>query len=227
MSDIFREVDEDIRQEKYRRLWDRFGPWVIGAAVLIVVATAGYRGWVYYQDTQAQAAGDKFIQAIDLAEDGDFAGADAIFAELETAHGGYPALATLRRATTLSAEGKTEEAIKAFDAIATDTGVDEDLREIAALRAAFLAVDTESYVSIADRVEPLAGDTDPFRASAREIMALAAWKAGEVEAARGWITALDEDQETPGDVAARIDILERVIVSQFGTSDETGEGASQ
>ncbi len=58
MSDIFREVDEDIRHEKYRRLWDRFGSWVIAVAVLIVVGTGGYRGWLYWQDTQSQSAGE-------------------------------------------------------------------------------------------------------------------------------------------------------------------------
>ncbi len=45
MSDIFREVDEDLRREQFKRLWDRFGTYVIGLAVLIVVVTAGYRGW--------------------------------------------------------------------------------------------------------------------------------------------------------------------------------------
>ena len=64
MSDIFREVDEDIRNERFKRLWDRFGPYVIGVAVLIVVVTAGYRGWQYWQNSQAAATGDRFVAAI-------------------------------------------------------------------------------------------------------------------------------------------------------------------
>ena len=70
MSDIFREVDEEIRHERYKRLWDRFGPYLIAVALLIVVGTAAYRGWVYWRETEAQASGDVFVQAVRLAEEG-------------------------------------------------------------------------------------------------------------------------------------------------------------
>src|SRR6476620_8362432 len=82
MSDIFREVDEDIRREQYKKLWDRFGIYVIGLAVLIVVLTAGYRGWVYWQDRQAQAAGDRFLAALQLATDGKHTEAEAALATI-------------------------------------------------------------------------------------------------------------------------------------------------
>ena len=49
MSDIFREVDEDLRREQYKRLWDRFGGYVIGLAVLIVVAVGGYKAWEWWE----------------------------------------------------------------------------------------------------------------------------------------------------------------------------------
>jgi hypothetical protein len=71
MSDIFKEVDEDLRREQVRKLWDRYGPYVIGLAILIVVATAGYRGWEYWQERQAQATGDRFLAALALANKGE------------------------------------------------------------------------------------------------------------------------------------------------------------
>ena len=74
MTDIFKEVDEDLRREQFRKLWDRFGPYVIGLAILIVVATAGIRGWDYWQEKQAQATGDRFLAALDLANQGKHAG---------------------------------------------------------------------------------------------------------------------------------------------------------
>ncbi|NVK35336.1 MAG: tetratricopeptide repeat protein [Rhodobacteraceae bacterium] len=232
MSDIFREVDEDIRKEKYNRLWDRFGPWVIGAAVLIVVATAGYRGWAYYERTQAQTAGDRFMHAVKLSEAGDFVGANQIYAELEEARGGYPVIARMRAASDLAKAGKPGEALGAFDEIANDSGVERALRDIASLRAAYLAVDSEPYTAIADRVEGLTGADNSFRSAAREVLALAAWKAGDIETARQWIAAIDNDPQTPSDVTGRIDVLEKVIVaahgaSQDGASEDGGEGEAQ
>ena len=216
MSDIFREVDEDIRHEKYRRLWDRFGPWVIGVAVLIVVGTGGYRGWLYWQESQSQQAGDTFLEAVSLSDAGNFEEADKLFAELKDATGGYPALARMRSATDLANSGNTTEAVAAFDALSRDSAVTEPLRDIAALRAAYLAVDTEEYSAIADRVEGLSGADNAFRAGAREILALSAWKNGDIETARRWISELDADQGTPADVSRRVGLLNDVIRARHG-----------
>lgn len=227
MSDIFREVDEDIRHEKYRRLWDRFGVLVIGVAVLIVLGTGGYRGWLYWEELQAQAAGDKFYEAVRLSEEGDFTGAGAIYAELDTATGGYPALAKLRQATDLAIQKHDSEALAAFDALTRDTSLAPTLQDVAALRAAYLAVDLEDYPAVADRVEGLTGVDGPFRSAAREILALSAWKNGNIEAARSWISALEDDPATPGDVSQRVRFIADVINADHGQVAAKSEETAQ
>jgi len=223
MSDIFREVDEDIRQEKYRRLWDRFGPWVIGVAVLIVVGTGGYRGWLYWQETQSQSAGDKFFEAVRLSEAGKYEEAAALYGELDSAIGGYPALAKFRQATDLANSGQTDEALAAFDALSSESGLMDAMKDIAALRAGYLAVDTEDYTGVADRVERLTGDTGPFRGAARELLALSAWKNGDIETARQWISALEDDPETPTEISRRVALLADVIRANNGEAPADGE----
>lgn len=227
MSDIFREVDEDIRQEKYRRLWNRFGLWIIGFAVLIVVGTAGYRGFLYWQETQSEASGDRFFDAVELSEAKNYQDAAAIYKELESSVGGYPALARFRAATDLASSGEATQALAAFDALSNDGSLMQALRDMAALRAGYLAVDTQDYPGVADRVERLTGDTSPFRAAARELLALSAWKNGDIKTAQSWITALEEDQETPVEVSRRISILNDVIRAANGGAAADGEGSNQ
>jgi hypothetical protein len=227
MSDIFREVDEDIRQEKFRRLWTRFGPWVIGLAVLIVVGTGGYRGWLYWQEQRSQSAGDKFFEAVAFSEAGNYVDAATIYGELETAVGGYPAISRLRQATDLANEGKAEEALSQFDALSRDTSMAAALRDVATLRAGYIAVDREDYSSVADRVEKLTGDTGPFRAAARELLALSAWKNGDNKTAQQWISSLEDDQETPSDVSRRVALLADVIRAKSGSANEGNEGTNQ
>ncbi|WP_428642549.1 tetratricopeptide repeat protein [Roseibium sp.] len=224
MSDIFREVDEDIRQEKYRRLWDRFGPWVIGVAVLIVVGTGGYRGWLYWQETRSQSAGDTYFEAVNLSEADKYQEAAELYGELEGAIGGYPALAKLRQATDLANAGQTDEALAAFDALAADSSLMEAIQSVAAIRAGYLAVDTQDYAAVADRVEKLTGDTGPFRAAARELLALSAWKNGNIEEARKWLSALRDDPETPVEVGRRTGLLADVIRAANGDADTDSEG---
>lgn len=225
MSDIFREVDEDIRQEKYRRLWDRLGPWVIAIAVLIVVGTGGYRGWIYWQKGKSEAAGDVFYEAVRLSEAGDTAAAQAKLQELNGTTGGYPVLARMREASELALNGQKEEAIAAFDAIAKDGSVENALQDIAKLRAGFLAADTGDYAAVATRLEPMSGTGEPFRAGAREILALSAWKAGDMEAARKWISMIEEDTGTPSDISRRVAILSDVISADSGNAGETADSS--
>src|SRR5262245_18087432 len=82
MTDIFREVDEDLRREQLKKLWDRYGSYVMGLAILIVVAVGGYKGWEWWELRQAQASGDRFVAALKLAEQNKHDDAIAALADL-------------------------------------------------------------------------------------------------------------------------------------------------
>ena len=68
MSDdgFFREVDQELRQDKAKALWDNYGPAAIGLAVLVVLGTAAYVGYDYFVSTRANRSGDAFSQALNL-----------------------------------------------------------------------------------------------------------------------------------------------------------------
>jgi hypothetical protein len=225
MSDIFREVDEDIRHEKYRRLWDRFGIYVIALAVLVVVGTGGYRGWLYWQEQQAQAAGDTFLKAVSLANEGKADEAAPLFESLTTATGGYPVLARLRAATDLATQGKEAEAIERFDALANDTSIDPLMRNLAAVRAGYLAMDNSDYAALASRLEPIAAEGNAWRFAAREILAFSAWKAGDMTAAQGWVDKIAGDTAAPRDIAGRVGLLDDLIRAATGKAP-AGQGVS-
>ena len=57
---FLREVDEAVRHDQYKQLWDRYGVYALGVAVLVVVGVAGYKGWNYWQEKRAQDAGSQF-----------------------------------------------------------------------------------------------------------------------------------------------------------------------
>lgn len=220
MSDIFREVDEEIRHERFKRLWDRFGPYLIALAVLIVVGTAAYRGWLYWRETEAQASGDVFISASRLAEDGKFAEAEARLAELADAQGGYPVLAGMRAAALKAEAGDPAAAMAAFDAIADDGRKEPLLRDIARLRAGYLAMDLEDYAGAASRLEVLSGDDNAWRFLAREALALSAWKQEDAAAARRWIEGIVDQEGAPSDVVTRARTVLDLINAAEGTPGE-------
>ncbi|WP_421723249.1 tetratricopeptide repeat protein [Bauldia sp.] len=222
MSDIFREVDEDIRRERYKQLWDRFGGYLIALAVLIVVATAGYRGWVYWQTSQAESTGDRFVAAITLAEEGRHDEAIAALSGIaEDGSGGYPILAAFRAAGEKAAAGNTDGALADYDALASQSGLPPLIGDMARLRAALLLSDRASAAELSSRIGDLAQTGNPWRHNAREILGFAAFRENDLTTARQYFTEIADDQETGQGARARAEVMLSLIASRQGEPVET------
>ncbi len=213
MSDVFREVDEDLRKERLGRLWKRFAPFVYATAALIVIATAGYRGWLAWHENQAQTSGDTFLAAIQAIDDGKGEEAQALLGELEAASGGYPLLARMRSATELANSGDPSGAIAAFDRIAADTSLKPVYRDLATVRSAYLMLDTQDREAVAQRLAGLESESSPWHHAAWEILGMAEWKAGNSQAALEWMDRIIEDPTSPQDIAARARMMQELLAS--------------
>ena len=205
---FFREVSEDLRNERFKQLWDRFGVYLIGLVVLLILGTAAYVGYDYWQGQRAARSGDRFLAALQLA---DAKKPDAALKSLDALEkngtGDYPDLARMRAAGILADQGKAGQAIEAFRKIGADDSVPLSIREAARIRAGFLLVDHGSYGNVADEVQPLSGADNPFRHSAREALGLAAWKAGDMKNARKWFDMITGDTEAPGGIASEAQMM--------------------
>jgi len=225
MSDdsFIREVDDELRHDQAKQLWDRYGSWVIAAAIAIVVATGGYRGWDYYSKSVAAKSGDQFMEAIQLSNDGSHDKAiKALEVLVENGSGQYPALAKLRIASEMATRGDTELAISKYDQIADDKSFAESFRLIARLRAGLLAVDTNSLEDVTARLEGLAGPGLPFRHSAREGLGLANFKAGKLEEALKWFDAIANDSEAGSNIRGRANIMLDLLAGKGITREKAG-----
>jgi hypothetical protein len=213
LADIFHEVDEEVRRERLQKLWERYSVYIIGLAVLIVAAIAAWRAYDWWLDKQAAAAGAQFEQALTLSEQGKHAEAEQAFAKIAgEAPAGYRALARLRAAAEL-AQSKPAEAVKAYDQIAADGSLGQTMRDLAALRAGMLVVDDAPLAEMRKRLEPLTEPGRTFRASARELLALSAWRNNDAAAARKYIDMLTADAETPPGARARAEVLSALIAA--------------
>jgi hypothetical protein len=213
VTDIFNEVDEEVRREQLKKLWDRYGTYFIALCVLVVVGVAAWRGYEWWQGQQAQKSGAAFEQAVELAEAGKHQQAEAAFAKLATdGTAGYRSLAMLRQAAELAPTDR-KAAIKAYDAIAADTRQPEVIRDLAAVRAGYLLVDSAPYSELLSRLEPLTAPDRTFRYSAQEILALSAWKAADLTAASKWTDMIMADPQSPAGTRSRAQVLSELIAA--------------
>jgi hypothetical protein len=213
LADIFHEVDEEVRRERLQKLWERYSIVIIGLAILIVAAIAAWRGYVWWQDKQATAAGAQFEQVLTLSEQGKHAEAEAAFAKIAAeAPGGYRLLARFSAANEL-AQSKPSEAVRAYDEIAADASLSQTLRDLATLRAGVVLVDTAPLSDMRKRLDPLAEPGRSFSASAREMLALSAWHNKDVASAKRYIDMLMQDAQTPPGARGRAEVLSALIAA--------------
>ena len=207
MSDFFQEVDEEVRREKAELFWRKHQNLILGLALVIVAATAGWRFYQFYEQRKAEEAGAVYETAITLAREGKADEAEKSLVDLAAkAPAGYRAVARLR-AADLAGKRAPKDALRLYDEIAADAAVDASLREAARLRAAFLAADAGDAADFARRAEPLAADGQPFRASMRELIGVKALQAGDLDRAAKYLDMIVTDDASPAAVRQRADLL--------------------
>ena len=213
MADIFHEVDEEVRRDQLKKLWERYGSLVIALAVLVVAGIGGWRGYQWWEGKKAAEAGSAFEAAVTLSEAGKHAEAETAFAKIAAqAPAGYRTLARLRAAGELG-ERDAKAAVAAYDELAGDSSLGQTLQDLAALRAGMLLVDSAALNEMQRRLGPLAEPDRAFRHSAREMLALAAWRNGDAAATKRYVDMISSDSETPAGTRSRIEVISALIAA--------------
>ncbi len=215
MSDIIREVDEELRREDWEKVWKKYGKFVIAGAVGIVVATAAVVGWREYDRAQRMAGGDRFAAAVSRVEN---AASPADAAEIMAALAGdatpgYATLARFRAAKFRADAGDRAAAIAAYDALAADSAVEPLFRDLATLYSVRMQINEGDPAALTARLAPLTVDANPWRYTARELTAVLALASGDTETARRLYAPLADDLQTPESLRARAAEMLRALAA--------------
>lgn len=200
-----------MRREQLKRLWEKYSLLIIAVAILIVAAVGGWRGYQYVETKKSYEASAAFDRAVELAEAGKHAEAEAAFGKLAAeAPAGYRTLARLRGAAEVAARDP-EAAVKLYDGIAADRSIPAAEQDLARVRAAGLLVDKAPYDAMKQRLEAVTTPDGTFRHTARELLALSAWRNGDIAAAKQWLDAIANDGQTPSSLRSRADALQALM----------------
>jgi hypothetical protein len=212
-SEFIREVDEAVRQDQYKKLWDQYGIYALAAAVVLVAGVAGYKGWNTWQERKAAEAGDTFSKALTAEEGQDPAKANDVFAQLvKDGPGGYRVLSRFQIAAAEAKSGDADKAVADYDALANDQSVDSILRGYATIQAAALRLDKADYAEMEKRLKGVAESNGAWRFSARELLGLSAYRNNDMRTAEKAFSDLLADQATPPNLRDRADMMLALIV---------------
>ena len=206
MGDLFREINEELRQDRYERLWQIYGKYVIGIGMGLVVCVIGWKAWNHYQVSEHQAQSQQFSNAGRMLQEGKKTEAAALFANLaERSSGGYKALSRFHQAALRADSGDIGGAVSLYEGLAKDTGLDGTLRQAAEIFVIMLQLDDAKSdgAAIQARLEPLMKADGAWRHAARELSGLLALRSGDGNAARGHFRKIADDLDAPQGMRAR------------------------
>ena len=206
MGDIFREIDEELKQEDYLRLWKQHGNKILAGVVAVLLVIGGFYGWRQYQAQKRLEASDRYAQAQVLAATDKREDAAALFSQLaEQFGGGYHVLAELQRAALRAQSGDETGAIAIYNSIAADSGAPRETRDMATILSVLHALDSAQAdrAALDAKLAPLDAPDSAWRYSAREMRALLAQKGGDAARAKQLYALLSDDIQAPEGIRAR------------------------
>lgn len=223
-TDTFvQEVDEKLREERMMDVAKKWGPWIGGAVLVFLLGLGGWQWWNQNRINQARAQSDAYLAAQELARSGNLAGAKERFAALrDDGPQVYRIMAMMEHAAITAEEGDLEAAMNEFDH-AAEQAQDPTMRDSARLRAAYLAAETQDFANVQQRLQPLIDGDSSFSFLARELLAIEAWEAGQIDLARTTLEGLSVALDAPEAVQQRA----QIALSVLGAPAEAASAPAQ
>jgi hypothetical protein len=211
---LLREIDEELRQEKYLEIWRKYGTYIIVVVVLIVGGVAGFQGWRKYTLTKNQTAGEQFHRSLELAQSNPDNAAQALGKLAQDGPTGYAMLARFEQASLLAHKGDKAGAATIYASLAQDQNIEALYRDLAVLLGSIEEMDSADPAALIQKLAPLTNGTNPWRFSAREITGMLAFRKGDKDQAQSLFSGLAGDPNTPQGVRQRAAAMLGVLGAQ-------------
>jgi hypothetical protein len=203
VSDIFREIEDELRRDNLLKLWSRYGRYIIAGIVLLALIIGGIIAWRDHQAGERRAQGARYSAALALAREGKSAEAAKVFAAMAREGGSYSIPSAFEEAELLAKAGDRKAAIAVYDRLANEAGVDREFRDLAVLYSVMHGLPDGDPKAAIERLAPLTESGNPWRASALDLTAAAKLKAGDRAGAREIYQKLADDLAAPRGLRAR------------------------
>jgi hypothetical protein len=226
LSDIFQEVEEDVRREHYEKLWKKYGNYVIAAAAVLVLGVAGYQAWRNYDLSQRQSASDQYEAAVQLALKGDLPKAETSFQTIaQGAAGGYDTLAKFQLASAQLAQGKRDPAVALLKELTENS--DPVIANAARLKLAWTMADASPKPEINTILQPLTAMDSPWRFAAAEVLAYIDLRDGQAATAQAEYAKLAAETAASASLRQRAGALSEYLKANPSAGAAPGTSAVQ
>lgn len=208
---IFREIDEEMEQQRLEELWKRYGSYVVLFFLAIIGGTAINTYWQGHRVSLDQKATAELIALQNEKGDTDKRIANLLNFAAENKGVSQAAFAELHAAAFAAQKGDRDKAVKIYDALAADATADHAFRQLADILSVEQQLDAGDPAALTQRLQPLMAAGEPWRNQARELAGFLAVHGGDKARASEMFTALTQDASVPASMNARATDMLRLL----------------
>jgi hypothetical protein len=202
VSDIFREIDEELRRDNLLKIWSRYGRYIVALAVFVLVIAGGVVAWHDHQRSERRAQSTRYASVLSLVREGKDAEAAKVFSAIAGERGGYATLASFEEAELMAKSGDRKGAVAAYDRIAS-SDLDPAFRQLAVLLSVMYGMPEADPQAAIERLAPMRAAGNPWRPTALELTAIARLQSGDKNGALELYKSLADDLAAPQGLRAR------------------------
>lgn len=197
LTDAFiQEVDEDVKNDSLKALWDKYGLFVIAFVVIAVSAAVSFDRLQAWRTALSQRKTEAYVAATSLGTT-----AEEKIGNLQQIskdnQGLFSDFAKLQIANLLLADGKQDEALTALEKLANEKEVNKEVKHIALMKLATYRVDTMGKDEFAALLQPVLAENNSWTPMAQDLLAMSAIQNGDIETAREIYTKLLKIKDLP------------------------------
>jgi hypothetical protein len=159
MANIFREVDEDIRKERYINLFRKYGVYVIAIIVIIVGTLAGIQFYSGYQVNKNEMLFAKYINIIENNSDDTL---EKLSDSGETSNIFLNGMYLLKRSDLLVASGQIDQATLLLSEAIENNNLNKIHNDVAIYKLLMINIETLSIEEIKSYQNKLISEVDAF-----------------------------------------------------------------
>lgn len=221
-NDFISEIDEEIKEERLLKLWQKYGHYLIAAIVAVVIGTACFVGWNSYQRSIKETEAADFFDAMRMLTTKDYAGAIAKMETVADKSKHYRALAQFRQAVLIIEKANVnkqadaaniipKEAVDIYKSMIDDKKIDSKFRDLAAIAYVLVVMDHGDPKELIKLLQGQVVAVNPWSNFAKELIGFLSLKIGDKDTAKKMVEELSKDKNLSQSAMIRLHILKTAI----------------
>ena len=208
MANIFNEVDEDIRKERYKNLWSNYGKYIIGFLILIVITFSLTQYFQAKNISDNKAILDLYYSAAEKIEKNqlDFANQELeiVYSEKNKT---LAALSGFKLSETYLKNNQKEAALSLLEEITDNSSLETIYRELALYKYIMINFENININDIENKIASIGVNKKILSPYFQEIIGIKYLTIGSIKKANSIFTDLLFKEGTPFDLKMRLDKL--------------------